>query len=68
MPLVYKIDVLAELKAAGYTTTKLRNEKILAEGVLTNLRNKKPISWANIEKICKLLNYQPGDIMEYEKE
>lgn len=65
MPLVYKINVLQVLKDKGYNTTRLRKEKILAESTVQKLRDKKPISWANIAQICKLLNCQPGDIMEY---
>ena len=34
MPIVYKIDILAALKDAGYNTNRLRKEKLLAEGVL----------------------------------
>ncbi|MBR1373741.1 helix-turn-helix transcriptional regulator [bacterium] len=59
----YKIDVLDELKNRGYNTTVLRKRKILAEGVIQSLRHQKPISWANIEKICLYLNCQPGDIL-----
>jgi len=65
MPLQYKIDVLAALKEQGYNTTRLRREKLLAEGVIQALRNENPISWANISRICELLEVQPGDIMEY---
>lgn len=65
MPLNYKIDVIAALKEKGYNTNVLRKEKLLAEGVIQALREKKPISWANISKLCSLLNCQPGDIMEY---
>lgn len=65
MPLAYKIDVLAALKEKGYNTNTLRKEKLLAEGVIQALRERNPISWANISKICMLLNCQPGDIMEY---
>lgn len=65
MSLQYKIDVLAALKAAGYNTTRLRKEKLLAEGVIQSLRDKKPISWANIATLCKLLDMQVGDIIEY---
>lgn len=65
MPLSYKIDVLTALKEAGYNTNKLRKEKLLAEGVIQSLRENKPISWANIAKVCELLNCQPGDILEY---
>lgn len=65
MPLVYKMDVLKALKEKGYNTNVLRKEKLLAEGVITSIRGGKPISWANLEKICTLLQCQPGDIIEY---
>lgn len=64
MGLRYKINILEALKTAGYTTTKLRKDKLLAEGVLTSLRRGDPISWKNIEAICELLQCQPGDILE----
>lgn len=68
MPIVYKIDILASLKEAGFHTNRLRKEKILSEGVIPSLRENKYISLQNISKICELLNCQPGDLMEYEKE
>lgn len=68
MPLVYKIDVLQALKDRGYNTNRLRKENILAESTLQKLREKKPISWANIAKVCELLNCQPNDFMEYQGE
>jgi len=68
MPLVYKIDVLQALKDKGYNTNKLRKEKILAESTIQKLRDKKPISWENIAKICELLNCQPNYFLENIKE
>ncbi len=68
MPLNYKIDVLTALKNAGYTTYKIRKEKLLSESTVQKLRNKQPVAWENIAAICKLLNCQPGDILEYEKD
>lgn len=65
MSLVYKIDVLATLKEQGFNTNRLRKEKLLAEGVIQALRGKKPISWINIERLCKLLKCQPNDILQY---
>lgn len=65
MPLKYKIDVLNALKDAGLNTNTIRKNHYLSEGALQSLREKKPISWANIEKLCKLLHCQPGDIIEY---
>lgn len=68
MPIKYKIDVLLSLKNAGYSTYKLRKEKLIGESVLQQIREGTPVSWANLERICSLLNCQPGDILEYVKE
>ena len=65
MPISYKFDVLAALKAAGYTTYKLRQERILGERVIQQLRSGEIVSWKTIDTLCALLNCQPGDIMEY---
>lgn len=65
MAMRYRIDVLQALKDHGYNTNRLRKEKLLAEASIQSLREGKPISWANIEKLCCYLNYQPGDILEY---
>lgn len=66
--LIYKIDVLEALIKKGYSTYKLRKEKLLAENAIQNLRDKKPISWDSISKICELLNCQPNDILYSENE
>ncbi|MGN0621603.1 MAG: helix-turn-helix domain-containing protein [Porcipelethomonas sp.] len=68
MPIKYKINVLAELKAAGYNTNRLRKEKLLSEGTIQSIREDKIINAANLAKLCKMLNCQPGDIMEYVEE
>ncbi|WP_418441586.1 helix-turn-helix domain-containing protein [Candidatus Allofournierella excrementavium] len=65
MPIRYKIDVLAALKAAGYSSTRLRKEKLMGQATMTQLRRGELVSWLNIGTICRLLNCQPGDIMEY---
>ena len=62
------MNVLNELKAAGYNTNRLRKEKLLSEGTIQNIRDGRIINAANLAKICKLLNCQPGDIMEYVEE
>ena len=65
MPLRYKLDVLSALKEAGYTSTRIRNEKLMGQAVLQQLRHGELVSWKSIETICRLLNCQPGDIVEY---
>jgi len=65
MPLKYRIDVLAALKEKGYTTYRVRKDKLLSESTVQKLRNSFPVSWENIETLCQLLHCQPGDLMEY---
>ena len=64
MPIRYKIDVLDALKAVGYTTYKLRQERILGERVIQQLRSGEIVSWKTIDTLCVLLDCQPGDLVE----
>ena len=68
MPIKYKFPVLPALKAAGYSSYKLREEKLMGERVIQQLREGVPVSWATIETLCDLLDCQPGDLVEYVKE
>ena len=61
----YKFDVLAKLKEKGYSSTRLRNEKLLGESYMQQLRRGELVSWKAFTLICKLLELQPGDIIEY---
>ena len=65
MPIGYKIDIIQALKNAGYNSNRIRKEKIMGQATLQQLRNGELVSWKTIETICKLLNCQPGDIIEY---
>ena len=64
MPLRYKFNILSALKKAGYNTNRIRKENILAQSTLQKLRHGEMVSTDNIERICKLLNCQPGDVLE----
>lgn len=68
MGLSFKIDVLSVLKEQGYTTHRLRKEKLLSESTIQKLRTGEGVSWSNIETLCRLLNFQPGDLVEYIKD
>lgn len=65
MPIIYKIDVITALKDAGYNTNRIRKEKLLAESTLQSFRIGRLVSWKNMERICALLDCQPGDILSY---
>ena len=65
MPIRYRINVLAALKEKGYSTARIRNEKLIGQAYLTQIRNGEIVSNACLAKLCKLLECQPGDILEY---
>lgn len=63
--LKYKINVLEALKVKGYSSYKIRKEKLIGEAQLTKIRNGEIASKETLNTICKLLQCQPGDILEY---
>ena len=65
MAIRMKIDILAALKEAGFTSYKLRQEKLLGDSAIQTLRNDKLPSWNELNTICALLNKQVGDLVEY---
>lgn len=68
MALKYKFDVLQALKNAGFNTNRIRKEKLLSESTLQKFRSGEMVHTSNIDTICRLLNCQPGDILEYKEE
>jgi putative transcriptional regulator len=64
----YKIDVLHALKEKGYNSTKLRKEKLLGENAIQSLRKDEMVGIIALEKLCSILEMQPGDIIEYVSE
>ena len=62
----YKIDILQALKKAGYSTYRIRAEKILAEGTMQRIREGSPaISVESLGILCNILQCQPGDLLEW---
>lgn len=61
----YKIDVLQALKDAGYSTYKIRKQNLLFESTLTKIRKNEIVNTDNLNILCKLLELQPGDILQY---
>lgn len=63
MALYYKKDVLEALKAKGYSSYKLRADKIIGERQLQQIRKGVIVSPACLDKLCSLLGCQPGDLI-----
>ena len=68
MGLQFKVDVLAALKEKGITTYQIRKEKLLSESTVQKLRAGIGVSWENLETLCRLLDCQPYDLIEYVKD
>ena len=58
-----KLWLLLEKK--GMKKTDLTKNKVISTATLAKLGKNETISSDVIEKLCKFLNCQPGDIMEY---
>ena len=64
--LKYKVNILAELKKAGYPTTRIRRERLLAEGTVQKIREGKiAMTLESLGVICDILECQPGDLVEW---
>ena len=63
MPISYKPmrNYMAEHNVSYY---RLANEGIDAQ-TLQRIRHDKPITTETIEKLCRILKCQPGDLLEY---
>ena len=62
----YKIDVLKELKNKNMTIYRLQKDKIMGSSLITKLKNNNTdITIKNINRLCELLDMQPGDIIGY---
>ena len=49
----YKIDILKELSNRGYTSTKMRKDKIMSEGTMQHIRKGHGISIDTLNTICR---------------
>ena len=61
----YRINVLQALKEKGFTAYKLRKENIFGGAVVQAFRNGEIVSIHSLHTVCKLLNCQLSDIVEY---
>ena len=65
MPLVYD-RLFALLNEKGYTSYRIRKENVMGQATLTGLKKGTAgLNSKTIENLCRLLECQPGDIMEY---
>lgn len=63
--LTFKIDVLTELKARGYTSYVIRQKGYLSEITMAHLRKGEMVSTKALNAICCMLHKKPGDIIDF---
>ena len=68
MALQYKINILDALKEKGYSSYTLRKEKLLSESTIQKLREGEGVAWDNLDTLCRLLDCDISELLEYQKE
>lgn len=61
----YKRNIIGMLAEKGLTTYVIRQNKIFTEGQLQQLRTDKLVTQDTLDKLCAILECQPGFLLEY---
>ncbi len=67
MPIIYN-KLLSLMQEKGLTSYKIKQENIIGQATLKKIKEGGDIDTRTIAKLCKALECQPGDIMEYVEE
>lgn len=65
--MIVYIEIMKRLSDNGWSSYRLRKEKLIGSATLDRIRNNESITTETIDVICRLCNCQPGDIMRFEK-
>lgn len=63
----FKTDIIELLKEKGYNTTKIRREKLIGEKTMQDMKAGIVPGIKTLDTLCRILDVQPGDIIEYAK-
>lgn len=61
----YKRNIIGMLAEKGLTTYVIRQNKIFTEGQLQQMRTDKLVTQDTLDKLCAILECQPGFLLEY---
>lgn len=65
MPIRWRVDPIALMKEHGYSSYRIRKEKIFGQQTYSNLCALKPVSFDALSKICEITGKQPGKLIEF---
>lgn len=57
--------LFALMKTKGLTTYRIRKENIISQSALTALNKGNNVTLETIDRLCRALDCQPGDLLEY---
>jgi len=57
--------IMKLLSDHGWSSYRLRKEKLLSEGTISRLRRGENLNTSTIDVLCRLCECQPGDLMHY---
>ena len=60
------VDIPAMLKAKGYSSYKIANEKLFCSGAMQKFRDKKLPSWNELAKLVTMLRVTPVDLIAFQ--
>lgn len=67
MPIYAKYETLEMLKDKGYSSYRLREDRILSPRTLQKIRNQERLTMHELETICDLLHVQPNKVVEWDQ-
>ena len=67
MPIYARSDVLDLLLEKGYSSYRLREEKLMTPRTMQKIRHGERITMNELETICDLLHVQPSKVIEWER-
>ena len=62
------VDVLDMLARCGFTSYELRRQRMIGQSELQRIREGGLPSWKTLDMICRILCYQPGELIEYRED
>lgn len=68
MSIRYKVDIISELKKHGYTTYRIQKENIFSNATMQKFRRGEVVTAPVLGVLCRLLNCDVGDILEYRED
>lgn len=65
--IAYK-DVFGLLKAAGWSTYRIRREGVLTESTLQRIRDGRAVTTDTIDAVCRMAGCRVEDVIEYRED